>query len=83
MFVDLLCVVWEFSTSILYKNRLKLFHKFDTFYIINIDQCGNDSSSCVNDKEKAFVQGDDNAIPNGQKVVIIYGDVVRVMSYDE
>ena len=52
-------------------------------YIINIDQCGNDSSSCVNDKEKAFVQGDDNAIPNGQKVVIIYGDVVRVMSYDE
>ena len=52
-------------------------------YIINIDQCGNDSSLCVNDQEKAFVQGDDNAIPNGQKVVIIYGDVVRVMSYDE
>ena len=52
-------------------------------YIINIDQCGNDSSLCVNNQEKAFVQGDDNAIPNGQKVVIIYGDVVRVMSYDE
>ena len=52
-------------------------------YIINIDQCGNNSSSCVNDQEKAFVQGDDNAIPNGQKVVIIYGDVVRVMPYEE
>ena len=51
-------------------------------YIINIDQCGNDSSSCVNDQEKAFVQGDDNAIPNGQKVVIIYGDTVRVMAYE-
>ena len=52
-------------------------------YIINIDQCGNDSSLCVNDQEKAFVQGDDNAIPNGQKVVIIYGDVVRVMPCEE
>ena len=52
-------------------------------YVINIDQCGNDSSLCVNNQEKAFVQGDDNAIPNGQKVVIIYGDVIRVMSYDE
>ena len=52
-------------------------------YIINIDQCGNNSSLCVNNQEKAFVQGDDNAIPNGQKVVIIYGDVVRVMPYEE
>ena len=52
-------------------------------YIINIDQCGNNSSLCVNDQEKAFVQGDDNAIPIGQKVVIIYGDVVRVMPYEE
>ena len=52
-------------------------------YIINIDQCGNNSSLCVNDQDTAFVQGDDNAIPNGQKVVIIYGDVVRVMPYEE
>ena len=51
-------------------------------YIINIDECGNKPSSCINNQEKAFVQGDDNAIPNGQKVVIIYGDTVRVMAYE-
>ena len=52
-------------------------------YIVNIDECGNDISNCQNDQEKAFVQGDDNALPNGQRVVIIYGDVIRVMAYEE
>ena len=52
-------------------------------YIVNIDKCGENSSSCINDQDKAFVQGDDNAIPNGQKVVIIYGEDVRVMPYAE
>ena len=52
-------------------------------YIVNIDECGNDISNCQNDQEKAFVQGDDNALPNGQRVVIIYGDVIRVMPYEE
>ena len=52
-------------------------------YIVDIDECGENSSNCLNDQEKAFVQGDDNAIPNGQRVVIIYGDVVRVMPYAE
>tara|TARA_B100000700_G_scaffold105552_1_gene119267 strand:- start:79 stop:582 length:504 start_codon:yes stop_codon:yes gene_type:complete len=52
-------------------------------YIVNIDKCGESSSSCINDQDKAFVQGDDNPIPNGQKVVIIYGDDVRVMPYAE
>ena len=52
-------------------------------YIVNIDQCGNDNSNCQNDQEKAFVQGDDNALPNGQRVVIIYGDIIRVMPYEE
>ena len=52
-------------------------------YIVNIDECGNDISNCQNDQEKAFVQGDDNALPNGQRVEIIYGDVIRVMPYEE
>ena len=52
-------------------------------YIVKIDECGNDISNCQNDQEKAFVQGDDNALPNGQRVVIIYGDVIRVMPYEE
>ena len=52
-------------------------------YIVNIDQCGDNSSSCTTDQDKAFVQGDDSAIPNGQKVVIIYGDDVRVMPYEQ
>ena len=41
------------------------------------------SEMCIRDRDKAFVQGDDNAIPNGQKVVIIYGEDVRVMPYAE
>ena len=52
-------------------------------YIVNIDKCGDNSSSCINDQNKAFVQGDDNPIPNGQKVVIIYGEDVRVMPYED
>ena len=52
-------------------------------YIVNIDKCGENSLSCINNQDKAFVQGDDNAIPNGQKVVIIYGEDVRVMPYAE
>ena len=51
-------------------------------YVINIDQCGENLSSCVTDQNKAFVQGDIDPIPNGQKVVIIYGDDVRVMPYE-
>ena len=52
-------------------------------YIVNIDKCGENSSSCISNQDKAFVQGDENPIPNGQRVVIIYGDVVRVMTYEE
>ena len=52
-------------------------------YIVNIDKCGDNSSSCINDQDKAFVQGDDNPIRNGQKVVIIYGEDVRVMPYED
>ena len=52
-------------------------------YIVNIDECGNNISNCKNNQEKAFVQGDDDALPNGQRVVIIYGDVIRVMPYEE
>jgi len=51
-------------------------------YIVNIEKCGENSSSCINDQDKAFVQGDVNPIPNGQKVVIIYGEEVRVMPYE-
>ena len=52
-------------------------------YIVNIEKCGENSSSCINDQDKAFVQGDDNPIPNGQKVVIIYGEDIRVMPYED
>ena len=52
-------------------------------YIVSIDECGNDTSNCKNDQEKAFVQGDNNPLPNGQRVVIIYGDLIRVMPYEE
>ena len=43
-------------------------------YIIDIDNSENDS---------AIVQGDNNAIQNGQRVVIIYGNDIRVMPYEE
>ena len=52
-------------------------------YIVKIDECGKEISNCKNNQEKAFVQGDKEAIQNGQRVVIIYGDVVRVMPYEE
>ena len=50
-------------------------------YIVNINKCGENSSTCIDDQDKAFVQGDNNPIPNGQKVVIIYGEDVRLMAY--
>ena len=43
-------------------------------YIVDIDSSGKDS---------AFVQGDENPMKNGQRVVIIYGNDVRVMPYIE
>ena len=43
-------------------------------YIINIDN---------NTKDSAIVQGDDNPLENGQRVVIIYGNDIRVMPYEE
>ena len=43
-------------------------------YIIDIDN---------SEKDSAFVQGDSEAIPNGQKVVIIYGTDVRILPYKE
>ena len=43
-------------------------------YIVNIDD---------NDKDSAFVQGDKNPMNIGQKVVIIYGNDIRVMAYEE
>ena len=42
-------------------------------YIIDIDNSENDS---------AIVQGDNEALKNGQKVVIIYGNDIRVMPYE-
>ena len=43
-------------------------------YIVNIDN---------NDKDSAFVQGDKNSMKIGQRVVIIYGNDIRVMPYEE
>ena len=43
-------------------------------YIIDIDN---------NKKDSAIVQGDKKAIQNGQRVVIIYGNDIRVMPYEE
>ena len=42
--------------------------------IIDIDNSNTDS---------AFVQGDVEAISDGQKVVIIYGEDVRVLPFEE
>ena len=36
-----------------------------------------------NEKDSAIVQGDDNPLENGQRVVIIYGNDIRVMPYEE
>ena len=43
-------------------------------YIVDIDG---------NDKDSAFVQGDKTPINNGYRVVIIYGNDIRVMPYEE
>ena len=43
-------------------------------YIIDIDNTENDS---------AIVQGDNQAIQNGQRIVIIYGNDIRLMQYEE
>ena len=43
-------------------------------YIVDIE---------TNDKDSAFVQGDEKAIKDGQRVVIIYGNDIRVMPYEE
>ena len=43
-------------------------------YIVDIDN---------NETDSAFVQGDSNPIPNGQRVIIIYGNDVRIMPYEE
>ncbi len=43
-------------------------------YIVNIDD---------NDKDSAFVQGDKNPINIGQRVIIIYGNDIRVMPYED
>tara|TARA_Y100001970_G_scaffold284297_1_gene401348 strand:+ start:1066 stop:1563 length:498 start_codon:yes stop_codon:yes gene_type:complete len=52
-------------------------------YIINIDSCGESSLQCESNQDKAFVQGDKDPIPKGQKVVIIYGEDVRIMPYEQ
>lgn len=41
-------------------------------YIVNIDNIEADS---------AFVQGDSKAIPNGQKVIIVYGKDIRILPF--
>jgi outer membrane lipoprotein SlyB len=41
-------------------------------YIVNIDTIEADS---------AFVQGDSKAIPNGQKVIIVYGKDIRILPF--
>ena len=43
-------------------------------YIIDVDN---------SDKDSAFVQGDSEAILDGQRVVIIYGKDVRILSHKE
>ena len=52
-------------------------------YIVKINSCGESSLECENNQDKAFVQGDNDQIPNGQKVVIIYGKDVRIMPYED
>ena len=52
-------------------------------YIVKINSCGESSLECENNQDKAFVQGDNDPIPNGQKVVIIYGKDVRIMPYED
>ena len=51
-------------------------------YIINIDNCGESSLSCENNQDKAFVQGDKDPLPNNQRVIIIYGNTIRIIPYE-
>ena len=43
-------------------------------YIVDIDN---------SDKDSAFVQGDDTPLSNGQRVIIIYGNDVRILPFQE
>ena len=52
-------------------------------YIVTIDECGESIATCKNNEDKVFVQGGKVAITKGQRVVIIYGDDIRVMPYEE
>jgi len=52
-------------------------------YIITIDDCSESFTTCESNEDKAFVQGDKVAIAKGQRVVIMYGDEIRVMPYEE
>ena len=52
-------------------------------YIITIDECEKNIVSCKNNEDKVFVQGGKEAITKGQRVIIIYGDDIRVMPYEE
>ena len=52
-------------------------------YIITIDDCSKSFTSCKANEDKAFVQGDKESITKGQRVVIIYGNDIRVMPYEE
>ena len=52
-------------------------------YIVTIDECGESIATCKNNEDKVFVQGGKEAIIKGQRVVIIYGDDIRVMPYEE
>ena len=52
-------------------------------YIITIDDCGKSIVSCQANEDKVFVQGDKEAIKKGQRVVIVYGNDIRVMPYEE
>ncbi len=51
-------------------------------YIITIDECSESISSCQVNQDKAFVQGDKESISKGQRVVIIYGNDIRVIPYE-
>ena len=52
-------------------------------YIITVDDCSKSFTSCKANEDKAFVQGDKESITKGQRVVIIYGNDIRVMPYEE
>ena len=52
-------------------------------YIVRIDSCDESSLTCENNQDKAFVQGDKDPIPEEQKVVIIYGNDIRIIPYEE